>query len=109
MMGSTRTAAFCRAAAGFVYNECSGWGGPGGRGGTGSNGVGDPFVCERVGRWSPWSQQAETMREVMLVDDVLLQSDADEDARSTDEEDRLLTKRGIERQWKTLRWKKTLV
>ena len=34
-------AAFCRAAAGLVFNECSGWDGGGGKGGTRSVGVRD--------------------------------------------------------------------
>ena len=33
------------------------------------------------------------------------EEDAEDDARSTDEEDRLLTKRCIKREWKKLRWK----
>ena len=87
------------------------------------------WFCERSGdglSWSPPARplQVDTMRE-LFVEDVLLQStfpellpsgankqgnggpldplvseeDAEEDARSTDEEGRLLTKRCIERQW----------
>ena len=108
--------------------------------------MGDLLVCERSGEGLSWSPpapplQADTMRELMVVEDVLLEStflellpsegsscrliggqlkptdkamathsartssseeDAEEESRSTDEEDRLLTKRCIERQWKNL-------
>ena len=66
----------------FAVLECSGWGGWGGRGGrdgTLSADVGDLLLCERSGdglSCSPPAQplQADTMRELMVVEDVLLQS-----------------------------------
>ena len=51
-------AAFCRAAAGRVFNECSGLGGGCGQGGTRSAGVGDLPVCERLGDGLSWSPPA---------------------------------------------------
>ena len=67
-------AAFCRAAAGLVFNKCSG-----GRGGTRSAGVGDLLVCDRSSdgvSWLPPARplQADTMSSRMVVEDVLLQS-----------------------------------
>ena len=75
-------AAFCRAAAGLVVNECSGWSGWGGRSGgdgTRSAGVSDLLVRERSGdgvSWSPPGRalQADTTRKLMVVEDVLLKS-----------------------------------
>ena len=74
-------AAFCRAAAGLVFDECSNWGGRSGRGRQGgrSADVGDLLVSERSGdgvsRLPPARPlQADTMRELMVVEDVLLQS-----------------------------------
>ena len=44
-------AAFCRVAAGLVFNECSGWGGRGGWGGTRSAGASNLPRVRAVGRW----------------------------------------------------------
>ena len=91
-------AAFSRA----VFNECSGWGGWGGQGSTWSAGVSDLLLCEQSGggmSWPPVKRQRSAGRSARTSSS---EEDAEEDARSTDEEDRLLTKRCTERQWKTL-------
>ena len=71
--------AFCRAADGLVFNEFSG--------GTGSADVGE-IVCGQLGPTDK-AMAASSART----------SSSEEDARSADKEDRLLTKRCIE-QWK---------
>ena len=45
-------AAFCRAAAGLFFNECSDWGG------TRSAGMGGLLMCERSGDGVSWSPPA---------------------------------------------------
>ena len=122
-------------AAGLVSNEYSGWGGWRCCGGTESLGVGELFVCERPVdgfSWSPPGQalQADTMRKLVVLEDVVLKkasqsccqlgrptdrrrltggqlrptvrataarsvrtSSSEEASRSTDEDERLLTKR----------------
>ena len=72
-------AALCSAAAGLVFNECSGCGGWSGLGGTRSLGVGELLVCERPVdgfSWSPPGRalQANTMWKLVVVHDVLLKS-----------------------------------
>ena len=69
-------AALGSAAAGLVFNECSGWGG---WRGTGSLGVGELLVCERPVdgfSLSPPGQalQADTMRKLVVLEDVVLKS-----------------------------------
>ena len=69
-------AALRSAAAGLVFNECSGWGG---WRGTGSLCVDELLVCERPVDGFSWSTpgralQADTMRKFMVVEDVLLKS-----------------------------------
>ena len=108
-----------RTTAGLVFSEC---------GGTGSPDVGELLMCERVDgfSWSPPGRalQADTMRELVVVEDVLLKSAFPElptarlcvpvwwptqtnrqgaggppskaRSRLNDEEERLLTKRSIE-------------
>ena len=66
------------AAAGLVFNERSGWGGWGGCGGTKSFDVGELLARERpvdCFYWSPPGQalQADALRELVVVHDVLLQ------------------------------------
>ena len=66
-------------AAGLVFNECSGWGCWRGCGGTRSLGVDELLVCERPVdgfSWSPPNRalQADTMRKLVVVHDVVLKS-----------------------------------
>ena len=70
-------AAFCRAAAGLLFNECSDWGGWRGRGGWSAD-AGHLLVCERPVdgfSWSPPGRalQAHALRELVAVHDVVLQ------------------------------------
>ena len=70
-------AALCRAAAGLVFNECSGWSGWGGRGGTRSFDVGELLMCERPVdgfSWSPPDRalQADTVWKLVVLEDVVL-------------------------------------
>ena len=64
--------AFCRAAAGLLFNECSGWGGWGGRGGTRAL-TKAISSCVRgratvsPGRHQPDRCERTTMRELMVV------------------------------------------
>ena len=72
-------AALCSAAAGLVFNECSGCGGWNGLGGTRSFDVGELLMCERPAdgfSWSPPGRalQADTMWKLVVVHDVLLKS-----------------------------------
>ena len=69
-------AALRTTAAGLVFNECGGWGG---WRGTGSLGVGELLVCERPVdgfSWSPPGRalQADTMRNLVVLEDVVLRS-----------------------------------
>ena len=71
------SAAFCRAVAGLVFNECCCW--SGWRRGTRSAGVGNLLVCVQSGGGLSWSPptgppQADTMRELTVVENVFLQS-----------------------------------
>ena len=73
-MGSTWTSRRFAVLLGLVFNECSGWSRWGGRGGTRSGDVGDLLGTERssdgVSRLPPIRPQADTMRELMVVEDV---------------------------------------
>ena len=133
-------AALCSAAAGLVFNECSGCGGWSGLGGTRSFDVGDLLMCERPADGFSWSPPGRTLQadapwKLVVVHDVLLKSSFPEllpagstarllrvpvwwptqanrqgdggalgparpsseaESRSTDDEERLLTKRSIE-------------
>ena len=49
------------AAAGFVFNKCSGWSGWSGFDGIGSAGVGDLLECEQSGDGLSWSPPAQPL------------------------------------------------